>query len=175
MTALRLFIVSALFVFAVYGGTIVAVSGPVSSNASVASPDPFGGYDYAASSWTQTIGYANVSISFMGDAVFSTATGIAYLTTGFGPGTTMADQIASTAFTVPFGSPSTEVLLFSGLDLPAGTYYVTLAADPGNQIGWNVTSAPMITTGPGASVNPGMGCFNALLLLRTPLPRRDPA
>jgi hypothetical protein len=140
--------------------TIILVTGPVSSNAAAASPDPFGGYDYVAASWTQTVGYNNVGISFFGDAVFASASGVAYLTTSSGPGTTIADQVASIAFNVPFGPASTQVQLFSGLDLPAGAYYLTIAADPGDEIGWNVTTSPTIETGAGASVNPGMGCFN---------------
>jgi len=163
MTTRAILVVVSLLVSLVVpagASTIVMVTGPFSSNAAAASPDPFGGYDYVAASWTQTTGYSDVSISFLGTAVFSAAAGVAYLTTSFGPGTTMADQIASAPFDVPFGSPSTNVLLFSGLDLGAGTYFLTIAADAGDEIGWNATNSPHVTTGAGASVNPGMGCFN---------------
>src|SRR5579871_308062 len=97
--AAYVFVLASLAAPSCVGGTIAQVSGPVSSNAALASPDPFGGYDYAAASWTQTTAYSGITISFLGDAVLSTATGVAYLTTAFGPGTTIQDQVASAPFT----------------------------------------------------------------------------
>jgi hypothetical protein len=135
------------------------VTGPFSSNAGAASPDPFGGYDYVAASWTQTTGYSDVSISFLGTGVFSEAAGVAFLTTSFGPGTTVADQIASAPFDAPVGSPSTPILLFSGLDLGAGTHYLTIAADAGDEIGWSATNSPHVYDWHGRECESRYGMF----------------
>jgi len=59
------------------------------------------------SSWTQTGSYTNVSIS----AVLASGEPISvYLTNQIGPGTTVANEIASTSIS-PKGSPQTETLL----------------------------------------------------------------
>src|SRR5579872_3534422 len=68
------------------------------------------------SSWTQTGSYTNVSIS----AVLGSGEAISvYLTNQIGPGTTVANEIATTSIT-PGSSPQTETL-FSGLSLGAGS------------------------------------------------------
>jgi hypothetical protein len=153
-------------VLAVFGGvlsasTIVDVSGPFSFNYTTASPDPFGNYDYVASSWTQTGSFSGVSVSLTGNAVFaSPVDGTAYLTTAFGPGITSADQIASSSFSIT-GPASGSELLFSALSLGAGTYYLVIAANPGGEIGWNATASPVVTTAGGVTLNSGFACFNA--------------
>jgi hypothetical protein len=158
-------IIGAAFL-AAFGGvlsaeTIVDVSGPFSLNYTAASPDPFGRYDYVASAWTQTSSFNAISISFTGNAAFASPVGgTAYLTTAFGPGTTSADQIASSPFSIT-GPASVSELLFSGLSLDAGTYYLSIAANPGGQIGWNATANPVVTTAGGVTLSPGFACFNA--------------
>jgi hypothetical protein len=96
-----------------------------------------------------------VNISFTEYGVSSTATGTAYLTTSMGIGTTIADQIGATRFSVPTG-PSSPIPLFSGLTLPANLYYLMIFADPGSEIAWDATSPSTATTtlGAGVSLNP---------------------
>lgn len=86
-------------------------------------------------SWTQTVGFANVSVSAY---IFSEAGPdgtpgdqyTAYLTNKIGAGTTAANQVANpvTNFAAPFDAPvpGTPALLFSGLTLGPGTYYLVI-------------------------------------------------
>jgi hypothetical protein len=57
-------------------GVIVDVSGEFDFDHTSASPDPFGGFDYVASSWTQTGTFTDVDVSFVGNAVFASAVGM---------------------------------------------------------------------------------------------------
>jgi hypothetical protein len=106
---------------------------------------------YDVVSWNQTVGYSGVNISFQGTGLSSPATGTAYLTTRFGPGTTPADQIASVPFSeIP--AVSSLIPLFSGLNLPTGSYYLSIFADSGSQIGWDAADFPAnVTLGSGVS------------------------
>lgn len=106
---------------------------------------------YDVVSWNQTVGYSGVNISFQGTGLSSPADGTAYLTTSYGPGTTPADQIASVGFSeIP--NVSSTIPLFSGLNLPAGSYYLTVFADPGSEIGWDAADYPAnVTLGLGVS------------------------
>ncbi len=58
----------------------------------------------------------------------------AYLMDQIGPGTTTANQIASVTFT-PTTVFETDTL-FSGLNLPAGSYYVVVTGNSSNNQGW---------------------------------------
>jgi hypothetical protein len=110
-----------------------------------------------AESWTQAIPYENVSI-FADLTAFghTTETGRAFLTTRLGPGTSLADEVAYTAFTFP-SSPSDQ-LLFSNLTLPAGQYYLSLVGDsPSWGSGWVGSDAPTIEMGPGAALGGSYG------------------
>lgn len=102
-------------------------------------------------SWTSSFAFNNVSIfgEVSGD-LGSTIT--AYLTTQVGPGTTVANQVASATIT----PPSTEtpgVLLLSGFNLGPGTYYLVLSGPAtGNTISdWYAYDTPTYTTAPGVS------------------------
>lgn len=84
-----------------------------------------------STSWSQAKPYTGVSISILVDSfiVGQTPTANAYLTTRISPGTTNADEIAHTQFTVPTDlpvcSPSScgaMVTLFSGLGLGPGLF-----------------------------------------------------
>jgi len=96
-------------------------------------------------SWTQSAGngYSAVTITAnictVGSATLSTAT--VYLTNSIGAGTTIANQIATgpigTIFVCAPNSPSTTI--FSGLTLPAGTYYLVFSNMSLN-FGWRLTS-----------------------------------
>lgn len=134
-------------------GTILDVDGPNNWAVNPASnPDADGVYAFLFASWTQTIGYSGVDISIFGNGVTPTAAGTAYLTAE-GPGTTMANEFAVTAFSAP-DAPASWIPLFSGLTLGPGTYYVMIFADPGSQIAWIATSpdTATVTLGPGVTL-----------------------
>jgi hypothetical protein len=155
MAARRAWVAVSVLVFAAEASAtpIIQVNGPVDFSAVAASPNQFGTYTYLVASWNQAVGFSGASISFPGSSGGTTvATGTAYLTTSVGLGTTVADEIAHTRFSVLQG-PSSRITLFSGLTLPASSYYVTIFADPGNQISWDATNSPVTTLGPGVSLN----------------------
>lgn len=79
--------------------------------------------------WSQSISFANVSISTGLASFNSSGTGWATLSLG-------NDLIASTDFDYPnnYGS----VALFAGLSLPSGTYDLTIGAYTGQDVGWGV-------------------------------------
>jgi hypothetical protein len=141
-----------VFAGEISAGTILDVAGPNNWPISpAANPDQFGNHAYLVASWTQTIEYSGVDISLRGNGISSTATGTAYLTTSMGGGTTVADQLAVTAFTAP-AAPSSWISLFSGLTLPANSYYLMIFADPGSVIAWDATSPDSATTTLGIGV-----------------------
>ncbi len=114
--------------------------------------DSFNSYQVFGESFTTSQAYYNSSISVYLEGP-STSSGTAYLTTSIGPGTTPADQIAAIAFT-PNSTSYTLQTLFTGVTLPAGTIYLTLAAS-------NTTSGMLleadyptsVTTAPGVTFN----------------------
>jgi hypothetical protein len=132
--------------------TILNVAGPNNWPISpAANPDQSGNHTFLVASWTQTIEYTGVDISFVGNGISPTATGTAYLTTSMGGGTTVADQIAITTFSAP-AAQSSLISLFSGLTLPANSYYLMIFADPGSEIAWDATSPSTATTTLGVGV-----------------------
>jgi hypothetical protein len=151
------------FVGGINAGTILDVAGPNNWPISPAANDP-GNHIYLVASWTQTIEYSNVDIAFRGNGVSSTATGTAYLTTRMGSGTTAADQVALRSFNAP-SPPSSWISLFSGLTLPANSYYLMIFADPGSVIAWDATSPDTATTtlGAGVTLTPSF-LYDGLLL-----------
>jgi hypothetical protein len=91
-------------------------------------------------SWTQNNGYTDVSISAwlfgnFANGVYQPGFGTAYLTSSL-PGAPEFEQ--QIVFSNPTGGAK-DVTLFSGLNLPAGTYFLTLASmdsRPGGGGGW---------------------------------------
>lgn len=71
-----------------------------------------------ASSWTFSVDYTDVSIS----AAFNEGDGYAYLMRAVGPGITVAQEVSSGSFS----SSGEPTLIFSGLDLSAGTYHLVV-------------------------------------------------
>lgn len=78
-----------------------------------------------------------------------------------GPGTTTASEVVPpVGFTAPIGSTSGEVpltVLFSGLTLPAGTYYLVLTAPfvpniTGSPLAWQIATEPDIITAPSVTI-----------------------
>jgi len=104
--------------------TVVSVStgSPVPGGVEVDSTE------YLQESWTQSTSFTDVSISALlaGPAPFEPESGTAYLTSSV-PG---APELVETFVFPNLGSTATPVnlTLFSGLTLPAGTYYLTLSS-----------------------------------------------
>ncbi len=148
----------ALAVFSVHGTaeTIISVAGTPNAG------DVLTSTGVGAVSWTQSTSFHDVEILALVDSAPDGASdiGTAYLTTGLGPGTTLADQIASTSFPIP--STNMYVLLFSGLTLGPGTYYLSLTSTGGiadNEGAWACVcgGGPSVVLGAGVSRNPGAG------------------
>ncbi|HXA64253.1 MAG TPA: PEP-CTERM sorting domain-containing protein [Bryobacteraceae bacterium] len=146
-----------LFASSATATTIVSVEGPPSIGFGV------GGTEGAlAVSWSQSQTYTDVAItavlgSFL---VGETALADAYLTTRIGPGTTIADQIASSHVTIP-GTDPIAITLFSDLVLSPGQYFITLSAAAGVNPtpGWTNTDSPTVTVDTGVSNGPVYGTF----------------
>jgi hypothetical protein len=102
-----------------------------------------------AVSWISTVHYANVSISV---PLIGTATGTAYLTNAIGPGTTMANVLATTSFTEN-SSTLQWYTIFNHLNLSPGTYFLVLGSQSACCSGWGSTPQPSITTAAGINYN----------------------
>jgi hypothetical protein len=125
--------------------TIVSLTGALGGHETLggsASDEAF----YA--SWTQTTEYDGLSVLAELEAGQPDTSVTAYLMTAAGPGTTTAEQIASTTIIVP-DTTDGFVQLFSGLDLDLATYYLVLTANP--SAGWGYTFSPIVTTAAGVS------------------------
>lgn len=105
-------------------------------------------------SWSSTSGFRDVAVTARVTRFGNVgATGTAYLTTKIGAGTTASDEVAVASFAFP--ESGADVTLFSGLILPAGTYYLTLvAAQGGNSwLGGDAVNPPPTVTGNGVILN----------------------
>src|SRR4051794_18353401 len=96
-----------------------ATAQPILSIANTGAPSGwvviYNGQGFAAS-WSQTNRYTNVTIAtHLSSFGVPQQTGRAYLTRRLGPGTTVADEIASLSFTFPL--QASDVTLFSGVTL----------------------------------------------------------
>jgi PEP-CTERM motif len=102
-------------------------------------------------SWIQSDPFVNVSINAIigGPVGTGTSACMAYLTNQVGPGATAANLIASAPFTST--DVFTDTNLFSGLTLPASTYYLVLHSEQNGF--WDNSTTPTITTAPGVSAN----------------------
>jgi hypothetical protein len=108
--------------------------------------------------WTQSDTYDGVTVSAnLSSWGVADQTGRAYLTTQIGVGTTVANEIASTNFTFPLNPAN--LVLFEGLHLPPGAYYLSIIGDSvsggscwNGFITTNVVTAPDVTS---------LGCFGA--------------
>ena len=127
-----------------YAGTVVDQSGPNSGAGGIAGD---GGNTYGVG-WSQTQAYENVSVSatlLYGGSYFGSTSGDfeAFLSTSYGVGATaFATQTISVPTTVT--SPTTY-LLFSGLTLGPGDYYLTVAAtDTSSNPAWETSSGTIV-------------------------------
>jgi hypothetical protein len=138
---MKRFIIGALLGLPLAAGTIVSTDGL--GNIGFA-----WGVDVAG--WSQTQTYINVTITAEIDPGLSPgATGTFYLMTQIGPGTTTANQIATTTVTAT-GPEFNSVLetLFTGLTLGPGNYYLVFGSP--NELGWAMAPAgitPVTDTG----------------------------
>ena len=147
--------VSLILIFALscFGSTIASVSGTqptdgLTTISSTVSP---------ALSFSFSQGFSNVSISLsLSPLPSSGTTAIVYLTTQIGPGTTSAEEVATSTFTFPasdydYVTPNIE--LFSGLTLAPNTYYLTFSNTGGTNYGglWSVDLGSAVVS-PGVTV-----------------------
>jgi hypothetical protein len=117
-----------------------------------------GAQESNAASWSSLSGYSDVKISAK---LIGTATGTAYLTTQIGPTTTATDVLKSAPFTENSNVPE-WVMLFSGLTLGPGTYYLTLGSPAPCCSGWANTFDPTLVTAPGVTYNGSHFTTNAM-------------
>jgi hypothetical protein len=123
--------------------TIVSVTGPEDRFPVV------GGTNAHAVGWSQSAMYSNIEITAELATFRSGGNGTAFLTTRIGPGTTVADQIASANFAFP-PKDSPPTLLFRGLELSAGTYYLTIRGTTDAHT-WAATDLPVTSNDMGAA------------------------
>jgi len=134
--------------------TILSVNGPGEPAGCVAI---WAGQGYRVG-WTQADTYDAVSVSAtLTSWGIAGQTGRAYLTTQIGAGTTVANEIASTNLTFPLNPAS--LVLFQGLHLPPGSYYLSIIGDsPSLSSCWNGFIATNVVT---ALDVISLGCFGA--------------
>jgi len=120
---------------------------------------PFGSTAVLVLAWSQEIPYANASITAplvdtTPEGPIPGTQGVVYLMTSFGPGTTQADHVAPPVSVSGLKSFFEPRLLFSGLALDPGTYYLVWAPttysphvsmSPGTSMPTDVTTGPGVT------------------------------
>jgi hypothetical protein len=108
-------------------------------------------------SWTQPTAHDDVTITAALTAFGQAGeTGRAFLSTTLGPSSVPADEVAFTNFTFP--TAASDLTLFSGLDLAAGSYYLSLVGDsPNFGSGWVWSGSPDVVTGFGATMGESFG------------------
>ena len=102
-------------------------------------------------SFTVSQAYNNVVFSADLDP-HASDTGRAFLTRVSGPGTTVADEVASGEYTMAASTHAWTPVL-SIPNLSAGSYFLTLSTD-GFNFGIGALPTPLVTLAPGASVGP---------------------
>ena len=135
-----LFLSAAIFCGSATAGIIVSVTGPEVGNSGLGSGTP--NQQIAAVEFTTagiTDGTVLVSLSAV-DPLNVTA----WLTNAIGPGTTMANVLASNVFSSQVADQQYTAL--SGINVGAGSYYLVLeAVSQSNDVGWDYTNAAVIT------------------------------
>jgi hypothetical protein len=115
-----------------------------------------------AVSWMQTAAFSNITIdASLVSTDNSFRSGTAYLMNAIGPGTTPASEVVAPAdFTAPvsgnFNLPVPLTVLFTGLNLGPGTYYLVLSAPHADTsfspLYWQIASVPVVTTAVSATI-----------------------
>lgn len=114
---------------------------------------------FVAVSWTQTSTFTDVVISaLVGTNNPSVNQGTAWLTQSIRPGTAPGSEFAQAAITFPVFGP-TSTMLFTGVTLTPGTWYLVLSAPASaTTLGWMNGNFTPVT---GAGVT--MGAFHTTL------------
>lgn len=146
---MRYLLLLVLLTLPVSADTILTVLGPPASGGQIGTLiDNSFLYTLA---WTQTSTYTDVIVK--AQIGWGPNTGHAYLTTHLGPGTTLADQVAASTFSVP-ETPSFQPILTAPL-LGPGTYYLSMTStDPFPGFGWFWTNNPTTTSDDGVTILP---------------------
>ncbi|HEX3410890.1 MAG TPA: hypothetical protein VHT00_04145 [Stellaceae bacterium] len=115
-----------------------------------------------AVSWTQADSFSGVSIdASLASSDPSFDTGTAYLMRSIGPGTTPASEVVPPAiFTAPIQNQLSEevplTVLFSGLTLDAGSYFLVLTAPfadiMNSPLFWQIATEPDVITTTGVTI-----------------------
>lgn len=160
-----------------YADTIVSVGDSVNTNNR---PAYFVGGQFSnvvVASWTQTRSFSNVTIDaelVSTDASF--LTGTAYLMTAIGPGTTpVSEVVAPITFAAQLGQvgntgPSLPTtILFSGLSLGRGTYYLVITAPSAtttlSPLVWQIPTSYDITGSNFAMLGNGFAANSSISML----------
>lgn len=125
-----------------------------------------------ATSWTQHGTFSDVTIDALLVSIDATfRSGTAYLTSAIGPGTTSASEVVPPVdFTAPLrngNEPIPITVLFSGLTLTPGTYYLVLSAPfknetDGSHLLWQVPTNPVFTAASSARIGGAFGANSSL-------------
>jgi hypothetical protein len=148
---LRLAAAAVLLGGSAWGGTIIAesISGTSGSSGGI-----------LAVSWAQSGSFTNVSVSAVlaSDNGQPGATGTAYLMNLIGPSASAANEVTApnTSISVGGNNSLTEDLLFSGLSLGPGTYFLVIVPTDFNQVDsldWDLTNPGSVALGGGVTQN----------------------
>lgn len=124
----------------------------------ITGPTPFGfaNQTVLVQAWTHLATYSNVSITMpMEDnsagGPIGGVEGTVYLMNRIGPGTTTASQVAPPVVISGLTASFTPRLLFSGLTLPPGNYYMVLVSTNSNPLSMSAegSNPVVVTTGAG--------------------------
>jgi hypothetical protein len=116
---------------------------------------------FDAISWSQTSAYTNVSIAVRLYSLDPTDIGTAWITTRVGPGTTVADEVATASFLFPSSIDPSDAILFTGLTLNPGTYYLSIGGGTNYWSSWYATDQPVLTMDTGVSYNGNFYVYDA--------------
>jgi hypothetical protein len=122
-------------------------------------PGPINSTGLMVASWQQTGTFSGVSITakLLDFSASAPATATAFLTNQIGAGTTqLANEVANGPISIS-NTTYTNVLLFSGLTLGPGTYYLVI--QNGSNLSWGGTfgTPTTVQTGAGVTVGPTSG------------------
>jgi hypothetical protein len=123
-------------------------------NATGPSPFFFGGQAVFVAAWSQGAAYTNVTITMpledrSNGGPIGGVEGTVYLMNQIGPGTTTTNQVAPPIAISGLTNAFTSRALFTGLTLPAGSYYVVLVptnTDP-SSMSPGASNSAVVTTG----------------------------
>lgn len=139
-------------------GILLAVTGPPARSGVIISITGGDGQQSTgvagvAEGFSTPVAIQGVTITaFLGNGNSAPSSGTAFLTPTIGPGTTLAQVIARSDVTVSCFFCAQTVTLFTGLDLAAGSYWISFTSPqpPASFLNWEVANSATITTTDGA-------------------------